>query len=314
MTDHIRSTLDHQLDAAAPPSGLRSEDLARRGRRRLLRRRLSLTGVTAVLLAGAVTGGLTLLPDTPGPGVQAAATTQQDYPLPAWRPGVDYSWQPGTSDIRENQATRDLSAALWRFMGALPHAIPVSYDSNQEKVGVPLSEAAFPAFTRRTERIDADGVPTGYERPVYNQFHPLLFDGASRPEMISVSLYPRGSYIFGASSDPADPRFADWRHLVSGCVEAGFELRGERGWTVTFTCAERTGPGGERVLTVREYVRGPSGEGSFTNIVLVQTSAGNAIVVRDQGLASATGAAPEPGLDFDGLTSLALALPAVIVE
>ncbi|GLZ77426.1 hypothetical protein Afil01_22330 [Actinorhabdospora filicis] len=321
MTDFIRDALDRQLDAAAPPSGLTSGGLTHLGRRRVLRKRLGLTGVTAVLLAAAVTGGLALAPGTPDPGVHAATTTQADYPLPVPQPGVEYRWQPGNSDITENQATRELSAALWPLIDAVPNATPVAYDSNGQVVGAPLTASTFPSFTRRTDRIDADGVPTGYERPVYTQFHWLKFDGMIRPDVFSVSYRPKGSYEFGGASDPDNPTMPDWRHVAESCGHMEYAFRGEPGWVSDTTCAELTGPGGERIMTMGQTTVAPGGITSYSRSVMIQTPDGNLRLVQDFGptptvYGSDTPdiADPRPGLSLERLTELALALPAVILQ
>lgn len=313
MTDFIRDRIDHQLDAVAPPSDLDSGDLARRGRRRVLRRRLGVGGVTAALLAAVVTGGLLLVP---GGGTTAVppAATQPSYPLPATVPGADYEWQPGDGP-QSNTATRELTKAFWDLIDALPNATPVAYDSNEQTVGAPLTEADFRPFSRRVDRLDVDQKPSGYTRPVYGQFHFLQFR-AGQPDTMSVSLYPAGSFDFGAASDPEAPTMPDWRHVEEGCGRQEFAFRGEPGWVQDVACSEDTGPGGERILRLQQATTSAVGRTTYVNVLLVQIADGNLIRIADQGPVpvSPTEDGPRPGLDTDGLLALALALPKVIID
>ncbi|ADD44210.1 hypothetical protein [Stackebrandtia nassauensis] len=310
-----------------PPLGVSSEQLAKRGRRRLMGRNLGFAGGLTAAVALAVVGALTLssafvVADAP-PGT---GKEQPEYPLPDLpKPpdGQRYAWGYQDGDKSSPDADEygkaftewfnDNGTDLEKWPGmAVNHRLLYrgSTELNNWKVvddSIPYYGIATVSLTDPggDPEVEWDEIVT--DRVRYGEANDLGF-----------KVYPRGSFESGAGDT--------FEHLAT-CTD-GLTLEATSAETVVsraastqdlepdHTCDESTGPGGERILRIHTEWKT---DGGFMprqdNRVIVIRADGTAVdvdtyVYRDD----ETDAGNKLGLSLDELTDLALAMPDATVK
>lgn len=334
MTRDFGPSLDSELDTASPPTAITADEIIHKGRRQAFSRKAYTGAASAVALVLAVgmvfqlartaTGG-----DVADPSPSAStAPVQPSFPLPDVDLEASWRWTTDGGRGTETETTMALTDAWWAALSAVGGGSPAVVDEDTAEPS-PATEEQFDPVRRVVEALveesssdDAgEGVPQGYTRPVYRLEASMLFDGVPRPDGFFAEYFPRGSYVEGAETAPADDGSvtAEWRHLNSGCEDTD-NAGGRRS---DYTCVETTGPNGERVTEIALTVHHPVGDGwppSRYSIALIYLPDGNAVRVVD---AAPQGMAPEdttpsiedprPGLTPHQLAETVFAMPPVVI-
>ncbi|HEY1175925.1 MAG TPA: hypothetical protein VGF17_07180, partial [Phytomonospora sp.] len=257
---------------------------------------------------------------------------QPSFPLPDldWENDhFDWSYN-GSSDI-ETAETVILTDRLWNWISDYEGLQLYSGTGEGERV----TRDEFIPFVRATQKLVTDlepddgtfslGPDTGYERPVYlwtaganfGDGYRWRFDGAPNDGQIGIGIYPKGSYLTGPKSVLASPSTWEVRHLVAGCEDYRFDSQGRSGKLADFTCDEKKGPDGEKILIVECLVNAESEWAQTMVTAVVYRPDGNAVVVDGyayteeyQGFQTGMG----PVLTGDEMADLAMSLPALIVK
>jgi len=310
--------------------------------------------VTAAAVIGASAWSGANLPAASPPAPPASVAPPPDYTLPALDPDKKYIWySDGRQD--DTSAALITEAIRAHFEENFPDAkavVPLDdpddpYEEIQTPLPLddPLSGFAVSRYTNRLIEFTPGGSwgsanPNVHEEPVYRLWSngaqdPLAdsgstnvpmesgaliaFDGegADRTDALGIALYPAGGYAEGGDGDEGTMGFPFNGHLTEGCKD--FDLPSRHGGTSTrmdFTCKEKTGPNGERILTT--IAEESNGDGVFQSTQTV-------VVIRDDGTAVVVTAMPRPGVDWEqgqsfdrgttvdltDLTGMALAVPLV---
>lgn len=341
MTEDFGPALDRELDNASPPTDITADGIIHKGRRQTFSRRAR-TGAAASIAAVMAAGLVFQLASGGGPGADAAGATpsgsaspeivaQPVFPLPEVDPEKDWDWAWGFEG--ENEATKALTHSWWQALSGVDGAA-ITAGGEGAGSGDPAAEENFTPFSRNVDRLVEDldpepggfsrGPEQGYTRPVYRLSNvPVTFDGVARPDYVSVTYFPRGSFLEGTKSIPgAGPHTYDWRHLMSGCEDNFYGAQGRDGWKSDYTCAESAGPAGERVIEIELAVHrpndsSPAGRYSYAVVYLAD---GNAVVVQDvapeaqlHGESEPSIANPRPGFSPAELAELVFSVPPVLV-
>ncbi|MEV0647670.1 hypothetical protein AB0I28_20615 [Phytomonospora sp. NPDC050363] len=344
MTNDIRSVVSRELEGEIPPSALTADGIVTAGRKRVLGRRLGIGGALVTGVAALAAGILVFQPATggvatgasPEPSVSADAAPQVEeqpsFPLPDldWNEG--YSWTAASSGTGTPE-TEVLTDALWEWIAARGDVSLYRHDDAGD-ADVQITRDNLPPVGRSNVFLvgDAAGEPAAFSRPVYvfgdsSKRLRWVVDGVPDDSAIFLTLYPKDSYLQGAGSiDGVLPLKPDPRYLVAGCEDYRYDSQTHEGQLADFTCDERTGPGGERILTV-ECVLDADGDSTQKIVTaLVYLPDGNAVVVNAEpivghqntgtnpGQGTGQGTGPGPGLTADDMVDLALSMPPVIVK
>lgn len=331
---HELDGLYAELDELAPPLATDADAMTARGRRRVRTRRMrgygGLAAFAAVTVGAAyVLGGL----------VRPAEPVQPTYALPELDPAAyDYWTFTYDGSPTETPETVRLTNGVWNAV----HTVPgLEYTSDEWLTGWDgKSREGMPPLWRAVNQLALNGDPDHivYSAPFYGTFAapdrtylrrsgaaPL--GGIDTPAVeFDVRLLPKGGYL-GAnpSADAARPlSLLTWGPYTQPvCADA------ERpdGTSFTYECSETTGPDGRRVLRAVQLIT-EEYTSSVEQTVVVYQSNGDALTLHTTvrwalGLDYESGAVKplspqdvanaKAYLTIDELTSIALAIPEVIV-
>ncbi|GIG67271.1 hypothetical protein [Phytomonospora endophytica] len=349
MTKDMGSVVSRELEGSIPASGITADGIVRAGRRRMVGRRLGFGGL---FLTGAAALTAGILAIQPGSGSLPAASPsasgsaeespppappqeeQQAFPLPDldWE-NDSYDWGYADSTDVETAETAILTERLWQWISDYEGLELLEYDGSGGSE--PVTRENFHPFQRTVQKLVEDLAPepgdfslgpdAGYERPIYlwaggasySSGYAWRFDGADNDAQIGVTIYPKGSYLPGPKSVRSMPSTWDVRHLVAGCEDYRFDSQGRTGKLADFSCEEKDGPDGERILMV-ECVFNAESEWAQTMVTaVVYQPNGNAVVVDGyavdgENLPFKTGMGPV--LTGEEMADLALSLPDLVVK
>ncbi|MEV0647668.1 hypothetical protein AB0I28_20605 [Phytomonospora sp. NPDC050363] len=333
MTDEFSGRVDRELAAIRPPAAFTAAELAARGRRRMWRRRSA--GMVACLLA--LVMGAVFVVKAPlwlglpvGGGDAASPSTSPSTIMPAPRPdelnggqpeivlevppeGADLRWIPYSGPSVTAQ-TAMLTQGWWDLLGSV-EGIELSRPTTDGGYE-PVDWWTFPPVERRTQELgeaSSGGLSPLGSRPIYKQQLGVRFEGVARPDDVFLTYYPRGSFTQGGRSVVDDPLSPHWRYLAPGCGEASGDL------AELNVCEEYVAGNGARVFEVLAVTGEPGPAREEVRTSVVYTPDGNAIVISDWSPDSHDENGelvvehPAAGFTAEQLTSLALALPPVII-
>lgn len=329
MTQELARSLDEELAALTPPSAITSATILHKGHKAVFRRRSAVGGAIASGIAAVVAVAVLVAPGAPpddrGTFGEAAAP-QPAFPLPALDPGTDYVWHDPYGDPQITDATEETTKAWHAAVAEIEGATLYAHADNGD--WVPLTETNRNPITRDErdmyrivgdQKTDPDTEPVGYAAPYFNGGDvALAFGGSVLADSLWVSVHANGSFLpgagqpYGNSTDEAAP------YLAAGCEDYGYQGHDEVVATVDYTCAESTGPGDERVLTVRTLMARDGLVFHRELTVVLYRLDGTAVVVTDQltdiSKTRTSMAEADLGLTPENLLGLALALPSVTVD
>lgn len=303
MTSDLRSTMDAELDAIAPPSPLNGVAIATLGRRRLHRRRVAgaLSGLAATVALAVV--AVQML---------GAATVPVASGLASLPPKDTYWWYYGEPQTTDYSSA--LTAALQRELGALPDA---TFGLNADEGDLRASEIPpIQRFDAQLADDSSDDERVGPVVPLYRLPEATLLyvmtPGTDAVAMV-VRVLPSGSYLrespFEATDEgppmPVDPYVepycADWSNSDP---DPALSI------SVDHDCVRSTLDTGETMLVDSARTSSETTDPLWMNeTVVLYTLTGTAVVLN----ASSTGGEENPAVDLDRLVAIAKALAAVPV-
>lgn len=331
MTDDLRTALDTELDATAPPSPINGPEIVASGRRSVRRHRLARIAVSTVAAAVAVVLGIVLIGPAGQRPLPPDMNEQPSYPLPSLDPGRSYSWTP-VGDQTYTEETRAFTLAFWSAFSGMDAGVETGIPESRTR---PATIDEYPRFSRHEWALVADDQAAAFDPPVHTAPHYGLTDqqggvvyltdlrSGLRAEL-TVTVYPSGSYLREAPNAafviPATLELSS-PYIEPNCAESARALPPP---DYTFTCTGDTGANGEHVArtvaTITDTAQ--TGPGMVKRVVVYQPN-GNAIVLQVTMLDVAGGDGvfdaadrerAENAISVDALTAVGLRIPELPVR